>query len=238
MNRTVWDTSLMRRINALDAIYTRVERAQATFRESAQNHGSPLACPKRCGTCCVHFVPDLMPIEADRIAYYLRTEKGGLIDHFLAHRQEAKAADATCPFWNPDKPGENCMIYPARPLICRLFGFCSMLDKGGEPAFTLCRQMPPLPGNEKRRFIGTKTMDEVFGSIPPLMLDFSRAVIALDPSDSGGRTTIDAARVPSLSKVSLFLKFAAADSVDLEDSAGVKGAMVETPEDEPTEEAS
>lgn len=75
-------------------------------------------------------------------------------------------------------------------------------------------------------------MDDVFGSIPPLMLDFSRAVIALNPSDSGGRTTIDAALVPSLSKVSLVLKFAAAAS------AGMKGAIGETPEDEPTEEAS
>lgn len=235
MNLTAWDTTLMRHISALDSIYARVESAQATFREAAHNHGSPLACPKRCGTCCVHFVPDLMPVEADRIAYYLLTERSALIDHFLAHRQEAEAIDAACPFWNPDKPGENCMIYPARPLICRLFGFCSMLDKSGEPAFTLCRQMPSLEGNEKRRFIGTKTMDEVFGSIPPLMMDFSRAVVALDPSDSGGRTTIDKALIPSLSKVSLFLKFAAAESASLTD---IRDARGEAPEDEPTEEAS
>lgn len=229
MNRTVWDTTLIRRLDALDAIYARVERVQATFRESAKNHGSPVACPTRCGDCCAHFVPDLIPIEADRIAYYLLTEKSGMIDHFLAHQHETEAVDAACPFWNPDKPGENCMIYPARPLICRLFGFCSMLDKSGEPAFTLCRQMPPPAGNEKRRFIGTKIMDTVFGFIPPLMVDFSRAIVALDPTDSGRRTTIDAALIPSLSRVSLVLKFA---SADLEGSTG------ETPEDEPTEEAS
>ena len=229
MNRTVWDTALMRGISALDTIYARVESAQATFRELANNHGSPLACPTGCGNCCVHFVPDLMPIEADRIAYYLITEKGDMIGNFLARLHEAEAIGAACPFWNPGKPGENCMIYPARPLICRLFGFCSMLDKSGEPAFTLCAKMPPLARSEKRRFIGAKTMDEAFGSIPPLMVDFSRAIIALVPADSGRRTTIDKALIPSLSRVSLLLKFASADA------ASPTG---EAPEDEPTEEAS
>lgn len=225
MDHSFWGTTLMRRVSALDTLYARVERTQAAFRETAASHGSPLACPTRCGTCCVHFVPDLLPIEADRLAYFLLTEKREMIDHFLSRRDEAEAIDAACPFWNPDKPGENCLIYPARPLICRLFGFCSMIDKNGEPSFTLCRQMPSPSANDRRHFVGLKAMMEVFGAPTPLMVDFSREIIVLDPAESGGRMTIDKALMPALSKVGLALKFASE-------------TRSEDMDDEPEEEAS
>lgn len=218
MNPRIWDTTLMRRIRALDMIYARVDLAQASFRALAESRGSPAACPPRCGTCCLHFVPDVTPIEADKLAFFLLTEKPGLIDHFLAHRKEAEAVDATCPFWDPDKPGRNCMIYPGRPLVCRLFGFCATLDKCGEPAFALCRQMPPLAGSDERHFIGTAAMDRVFGAVPPFMVDFSRAIVALDPSGAGTRMTIDEALMPALSRVSLIAKLAAGDSEALADT--------------------
>lgn len=96
MNQKIWDTTLMRRMSALDMLYARVNLAQAGFRTSARNRGSPVACPARCGTCCVRFVPDLMPIEADRLAHFLLTEKPEMIDHLIAHKSEAN--DAACPF--------------------------------------------------------------------------------------------------------------------------------------------
>jgi len=215
MSTPIWDTTLMRRISALDMIYARVERAQSEFKKTAEDKGSPISCPSLCGTCCLHFVPDVTPIEADRLAYYLLTEKQDMIDHFMTHRKEAEVMDAACPFWDVDKPGHNCMIYPARPLICRLFGFCSVLDKCGEPSFALCRQMPDIAGGDKRRFVGVAMMEEEFGAIPPLMVDFSRAVAALDPSDAGERNTIDEALLPALSRVSLVLRLAADSSEDL-----------------------
>jgi Fe-S-cluster containining protein len=198
----------MRRMSALDKIYVRVERTQAAFRKSAEDNGSPVSCPQRCGTCCVHFVPDVMPIEADRLAHFLLTEKPKLIDHFLEHRIVAEAIDTACPFWNPEKPGENCMIYSVRPLICRLFGFCSVMDKSGEPEFALCRQMSPIAGSEKRHFVGTAIMGTLFGAIPPQMGDFSREIVSLDPGDAGTRAVLTEALLPSLSRVSLVLRLA------------------------------
>ncbi|HWR11081.1 MAG TPA: YkgJ family cysteine cluster protein [Rectinemataceae bacterium] len=234
MNSSIRDTTLMRRMSALDMVYARVERAQTAFRETAMRHGSPISCPSLCGTCCLHFVPDAMPIEADRLAHFILTEKREMVDHFMARREKAEAIDAACPFWNPDTPGRNCMVYPARPLICRLFGFCSVLDKCGEPAFALCRQMPDIAGSDKRRFVGAATMERLFGAIPPLMLDFSRAIAALDPSDAGERTTIDQALPRALSRVSLVLRLAAASSENrLESEKGAKPEEDSNPDDFP-----
>lgn len=212
MNRSIWDTTLMRRLSALDTIYLRVDQSQAEFRGKAEKNGNSIACPPRCGSCCLHFVPDATPIEAEKLAFFLLTEKPEMIDHFFSRREESAAIDAACPFWDQDKPGQNCMVYPSRPLICRLFGFCSVVDKRGEPAFALCRQMPALESCEARSFTGKEVMDETFGAIPPPMVDFSRAIAALDPCDSGQRFKITEALPPALAKVSLVLGLAAASA--------------------------
>ena len=200
------ETTLMQRLMALDAIYDHVERHQRTFRNSAASCGAPIACPDRCGTCCLHFVPDTMPVEADRLAFYLLTKRKDLIDHFIENKKASEGRDAACPFWDPEKPGQNCMVYPARPLICRLFGFCSITDKNGEPAFSLCRQRPPLSGTARRNFVGSTVMEEIFGAVPPPMTDFSMEIVGLDPQEAGRCAAIYDSLPPSLSKVSLLLQ--------------------------------
>ena len=201
-------TTLVRRLLALDATYARVERGQTIFRQSAADRGTPVSCPGSCGTCCLHFVPDTMPIEADRLAFHLLTEREDLIDHFFRTKKAAEARDAACPFWDPENLGKNCMVYPARPLICRLFGFCSVTDKNGEPAFSLCGQMPALSGTERRSFSGYSFMKGLFGEIPPPMADFSMEIVGLDPQGAGRRASVCDTLPLSLSKVSLLLRLA------------------------------
>ncbi len=212
MNRSIWDTTLMRRLSALDSIYLRVDRSQTEFRFIAELNDNPVSCPERCGSCCLHFVPDATPIEAEKLAYFILTEKPHMVDHFFSRREESSAIGAACPFWDGDKPGANCMVYQGRPLICRLFGFCSVIDKHGEASFALCRQMPTLKSCEARSFTGKKILDDTFGAIPPPMVDFSRAIVALDPCDSGQRLKITDALPPALAKVSLVLSLASATS--------------------------
>lgn len=204
----MWNTTLMRRIASLEKIYTRVDTAQSAFRARAAARGIPVECPSRCGSCCIHFVPDMVPMEADRIAYFILTERPALVDRFHEAKASAEARDGACPFWNPDTPGANCMIYPGRPLICRLFGFCSILDKTGEPSFALCRQMPFLRGREERFFSGRSFMDGIFGAIPPVMSDFAREVMALDPEGAGLRASITKALPDAFARVGLTLAYA------------------------------
>jgi len=202
------ETTLIGRLYALDAIYDRVQRVQAAFQKTAAACGAPIACPADCGTCCVHFVPDAMPVEMDRIAFYLLTERKDLIDYFIETMKTSEGRDAACPFRDPDAPGKNCMVYPVRPLICRLFGFCSVNDKSGEAAFSLCREMPPLSGTATRNFAGSAAMKELFGAIPPPMSDFSMEIVGLDPQEAGRRSTLYDGLPPSLSKVSLLVRLA------------------------------
>ena len=210
--------SLMRRFSALDRIYTRIEDSQQDFKQASAQAGNPIACPRRCGTCCIHFTPDVTPLEAERLAYYLLVEKNELINHFLhqidesAKTGESWASDKACPFWNPDKPGENCMVYPARALVCRLFGYCAVLDKEGRPSFALCDKMPPLVNRSKRIFTGEAALQSLFGERPPLMDEFSRQVLALDPTGAGERRSIIEALPIALSKISLLLRLAQDDS--------------------------
>jgi Fe-S-cluster containining protein len=203
----------MRRLDALENTYARIDREHAAFRQSAAGRGKTVACPPRCGNCCIHFVPDVVPIEADRIAFLLLTERPAMIDHFFAHREESYARDAACPFWDESKPGENCRVYSGRPLICRLFGFSSMLNKAGEPAFALCHGMAPVPGEEARLFAGEAEMTGLFGAVPPPMADFSAEIVAIDPSEAGLRASILDALPSALARVALVLKLGAEEVV-------------------------
>lgn len=202
----------MRRFSVLDRIYTSIETTQAEFKKASADAGNPIACPERCGTCCIHFIPDVTPLEAERLALYLLVEKPELIQHFLARADVAAQSKAeeklsqACPFWNPDKPGENCMVYPARALVCRLFGYCAVTDKVGNPSFALCDMMPSLKANTTRIFTGLKTLESLFGKRPPLMDEFSREILALDPTGSGLRRSIYEALPEALARVALLLR--------------------------------
>lgn len=86
--------------------------------------------------------------------------------------------------------------------------------------------MPPVTGSPKRHFVGIAAMEELFGAAPPLMVDFSRELIALDPGDAGRRATIHEALIPALSRVSLVLKLASAESGSGESASDPDGWMV------------
>lgn len=233
MEHSMWNTTLMRRIASLEKIYARVDTAQSAFRTMAASRNIPVECPPRCGSCCIHFVPDLVPVEADRLAYFILTERPAMVERFHEAKASAEARDGACPFWNPDRPGANCMVYPGRPLICRLFGFCSTLSKTGEPSFALCRQMPLLRGRQERLFTGMDFMEGIFGATPPVMSDFARQVMALDPEGAGLRASITLALPDAFARVGLTLAYASEE--DRHSGFGLASAVAADadPDDEP-----
>ncbi|MCX7027851.1 MAG: YkgJ family cysteine cluster protein [Spirochaetes bacterium] len=206
MNSSIEGTSLHQRILALDTVYDCIEASQKAFRQTAGEQGSPLSCPPGCSTCCRGFVPDLIPIEADRIALYLLTERMDLLERFSCLEDESENLGSTCVFWDPRNPKGNCTIYPARALICRFFGFSAMVHKSGEPAFTLCRWMPSPPGLEDRVLVGRTLLERTFGAVPPRMTDLSLEVVAIDPDGAGTRLSLHEALRPAISRVSLILR--------------------------------
>jgi Fe-S-cluster containining protein len=118
---------------ALKELYTDLDSRIAGFSRRAG-----LACPEGCGTCCQTFVPELSAPEADLIAGHILSTSGPLTaDSWL----EGELSGA-CPFYRVVGDPYHCGIYPARPLICRLFGYAGSRGKDGSARFRPCRHMP------------------------------------------------------------------------------------------------
>lgn len=113
-------------------LYDTIERETAAFR-----HAFGVHCPDGCGICCEHFVPDLTELEASLIAAYLlfvhAKEGFSITDAFR------NAGDSSgCPLYDPDS-SFHCTVYPARGMVCRLFGACPSEDKLGKAVFRACK---------------------------------------------------------------------------------------------------
>lgn len=193
--------AMLSRLSALESIYDKIAEAQERFRQSARAKGHRIACSDGCGHCCEGFMPDLLRVEADAIAAHLLISEPDLL-------RRLEAPGSSCPFIDPDKPGENCGIYQARPLVCRLFGFSATLGKNGEPEFSLCKHMTPPPGLEGRKFLGPARLERLFGSLPPVMAHYSMEVSSIDPESAGERESLAVAVPRSLSKIGLGLTLA------------------------------
>ena len=61
----------------------------------------------KCGECCSNFLP-LAKSEVERIIAYVKEQRINI----------SKPKNGACPFLSREK---RCLIYEARPLICRLF---------------------------------------------------------------------------------------------------------------------
>jgi Fe-S-cluster containining protein len=129
------------------------------------------SCPQGCGVCCENFEPDVIPQEADFAAVYLIYEKPSLmtlVDRSYTEKQ--------CLFYDPENP-DHCTIYPARPLICRLFAFSSVTDKKGDEVFSLCARMPV---KEKSHF-DADDLGKFFTVRPPVMTEFGARLSCIFP---------------------------------------------------------
>ncbi|MCX8013551.1 MAG: YkgJ family cysteine cluster protein [Rectinema sp.] len=199
MDDTIQDsfrhTSAGRRLSELEQLYAEIARAQERFLEATLSSGFSLSCPRGCGSCCDHFVPDVIPIEAELIAY-----------HVLTHRIHVPTDAQYCPFHDPSNAEGHCRIYPARPLICRFFGFSAVRDRNGRPAFRLCRHMP-APQGLSSRMLDAELLAATFDAVPPVMSDYALKVAAIDPARAGSRALLTAQLPDALQRIGTLLRF-------------------------------
>jgi uncharacterized protein len=198
-------------VSAVGAIYARIERDQGAFVIAAAARGSPLRCPAGCGSCCEPFVPDVLPAEAAYAAAWILDRDPDLASRIAAWAED-RPATPPCPFLRSSEDGKRCAIYPARFLICRLFGASGNRDKEGRAAFRPCAHMPfsdyPPRGGERPALSGDGLV-RAFGIEPPVMGDYSAALVALSPSESGERLGILEALPRAIVRAGLSLSLAA-----------------------------
>ncbi len=224
-NQVFWETSAGQKILTLDFIFRKISEAQRSFVDAAARRDIHVVCPPDCGSCCHGFMPDVLPIEAEYIAYFILKENmhAGITSsantvssastEFSAFaapeaRLSRKASDSPspCPFYEPNTPGANCRIYPARPLICRLFGYASTRAKSGETTFRFCRHMP-TPDGLSERTLSARKLEHDIGATPPLMSDFSMELLAIGPSSAADRRPLSEAMPPALARISAILRY-------------------------------
>jgi Fe-S-cluster containining protein len=106
--------------------------------------GDALTCHAGCSSCCVSI--SVFPVEAAALleaAGQLSPEQYRLLKERLAQPH----ADEQCPLLSDDR----CLLYQARPIICRTHGLPILLtDDGGQRRVDVCphncKEIETLPG--------------------------------------------------------------------------------------------
>ncbi len=97
-------------------------------------------CPEGCGVCCTGtYEPEVTSVEAEYAARYILDVRKDLEQRFTLLEDRSY-----CIFYDESTP-LHCMIYEARPIICRGFGFSGYTDKNGKFIYRPCRHMVFTP---------------------------------------------------------------------------------------------
>lgn len=103
-----------------------------------------IVCRAGCAGCCRHLT--LLPVEAVALAVALHGLPPDLAD-MIRNRARQSAPDGPCPLLMDDR----CLLYAARPLICRTHGLPLLTRLDGTPRVDFCpenfRGVTNLPGS-------------------------------------------------------------------------------------------
>ncbi|PIE60846.1 MAG: zinc/iron-chelating domain-containing protein [Desulfobacterales bacterium] len=106
-----------------------IQRIDAHTRSIMDNLGANIACKKGCDDCCQFLT--LFPVEA----FALSRAFAALSQHDRERvMSQARAGEDACPLL----VDHVCMVYQARPVICRTHGFPIYLEKDGDIMVDFC----------------------------------------------------------------------------------------------------
>jgi uncharacterized protein len=119
------------------------ERVDRICREIEVEFDTHLACHAGCDSCCRHL--SLFPVEAAALATALEDLSPARAEHIRSRARNA-LPDSPCPLLEDGV----CLLYAARPLICRTHGLPILTDQDGAKSIDFCplnfRGIASLPG--------------------------------------------------------------------------------------------
>ena len=186
-------------LTAVDSLYNDIDVDQKIWKAK-----SPMQCPDGCGSCCVHFEPEVYEAEALYLAAWMLENQSERAERIAEADSGASIGGDGCVLFDPESP-YHCTVYGGRCLICRLFGFSGDHGKDGRIRWKPCRYMEPsvVTGNaaggisgtpingtgtvqdvQTGRQYGEEEMMRLFGAVPPYMGAASSSLLALNPDDT------------------------------------------------------
>ena len=186
-------------LTSVDSLYNDVDTDQKLWKTR-----SPMQCPNGCGSCCVHFEPEVYEAEALYLAAWMLEHQSERADRIAEADNDSFTRGDGCFLFDPDSP-YHCTVYGGRCLICRLFGFSGDHGKDGTIRWKPCKYMQPsgIAGNaaggisgspvngtgtaqdvQTGRQYGQEEMMRLFGAVPPYMGAASSSLLALNPDDT------------------------------------------------------
>ena len=203
---------------SVDSLYRDIDTDQKLWKTRC-----PMHCPDGCGSCCVHFEPEVYEAEALYLAAWMLEHQSERAEHIATADVDSVACGDGCFLFAPDSP-YHCTVYEGRCLICRLFGFSGDHGKDGAIRWKPCRYMQPsgeafseVTGNtvgegfdvqdvKTGRQYGQEEMVRLFGTVPPYMGVASSSLLALNPDDTHPRP-LRIALPAAIKKLKMLLSF-------------------------------
>ena len=141
-----------------------IERVDAMCRRIGERFPDRIACRKGCSDCCRHL--SLFPVEGAALAEAVETLPAAEADRIRCRARES-APDGPCPLLEDGA----CLLYGARPLICRTHGMPLIMMADGERRVDFCPQnfqgIPSLPGDA---VIDLDRLNEILAAVNSLFL--------------------------------------------------------------------
>lgn len=109
-------------------------KVDAFFGRVAERHGDDMQCGSGCSDCC-HVRLSVTAVEADAIRHEVAA--------WPADRRAALAANvraAPAEHCAALDPGGRCLVYAARPIVCRSHGAPIRLHEGSLPVIQACER--------------------------------------------------------------------------------------------------
>jgi Fe-S-cluster containining protein len=123
--------------NLLDNYYQMVSRVDALCREIQGVLSSQISCSEGCSSCCTAIT--LFPVEAAALNAAFEAlpdeQRNTIIEYVTSHAEGER-----CPLLDDHR----CLLYAARPIICRTHGLPIIYTEGNERKVDCC----PLNLNE------------------------------------------------------------------------------------------
>jgi len=111
--------------------YQLVGRVDDLCRKIRQDYSEEMVCKKGCAGCCRHI--SIFPVEAAALSVACNHLSPDLADHIRSNAGRSSPGGG-CPLLE----NSICLLYPARPIICRTHGFPILLNRDDEPKVDYC----------------------------------------------------------------------------------------------------